>query len=535
MTSKLSLRDYQTKAIDLARNEFINGKKSVLIFMATGSGKSVLFLSLVKSILERGGSVCFVVKRRELIFQAKKHFEKINIVSSIIMGNEKGYNPALPLQICSIDTVIRRKNLDHVFNSTFVIADEAHDCTSESYKKFLGMFSDKTKFIGLTASPFLVGRKGHTFWGACVKPIEMDELRDRGFLVPCDTYIPKKIDLSKVKIIGGDYSGSEIEEIMTHGPIMGNIIDSYKKIGQGRKAICFCVSKKHASIMMTEFHMAGFKSAMIDDSTPKEERDKIIKELKSGELDVITNINILSTGVDIPELEVGIMARPTKSENLWIQSAGRLLRPCRICHKCRTQYDNSPKCPVCGSNEIAYKKEKAILIDHANNTLELGDVYMKRQAQLEDIPNGKKKKSDIPQLEIKTCPECYFVFQGGKECPSCGHIPERERQIKEEDAEMVLYEIKDNQEIILKYRQLLKKESWGVKPNAKWFTLYELYGEIVYTIFKDCPSWVGNIWRSSCPNKCKDVKSIKNLSVFHCPSCGVNWEAKENKKRVLNF
>ena len=312
-TLKNLLRDYQANAIDLARNEFIKGKNKVLIFMATGAGKSLVFLSITKSTLDKGGSVCFVVKRRELIFQAKKHFEKIGITASIIMGNEKGYNPSLPLQICSIDTVNRRDNLDHVFNSTLVIIDEGHDAVSNIYQTFLSKFSDRTKFIALTATPFLVGRKGHTFWDACVKPIEMNELRDRGFLVPCDTYIPKKLDLSKVKLIGGDYSNQQLETIMTHGSIMGDIVESYRKIGKGKKAICFCVSKKHALIMMTEFHIAGFRAATIDDSTPRDEREKIIKQLRDGELDVITNINILSTGVDIPELEVGIMARSTKS------------------------------------------------------------------------------------------------------------------------------------------------------------------------------------------------------------------------------
>jgi superfamily II DNA or RNA helicase len=104
-----SLRPYQEKAIALTRQAYAAGHRKILIFLATGGGKSVIFIHLVHSLLSRGGSVVFIVKRKQLIHQAKGHFNRNGIDCSVIMSTEKGFDITKKLQVCSIDTIARRE------------------------------------------------------------------------------------------------------------------------------------------------------------------------------------------------------------------------------------------------------------------------------------------------------------------------------------------------------------------------------------------------------------------------------------------
>jgi superfamily II DNA or RNA helicase len=518
----MKLRSYQQKAFDETRE---CGKRKVLNFLATGAGKSALFIAYVKAALLKNKKVILVTRRRQLVFQAKEHFNKSGVSSSVVMGNHKGFSSSNPFQICSIDTLVKR-DVSFLNDFDLCIIDECHDCTSPKYKDFLFKLSDKTFFIGLTATPFAMGKRVHDFWDQVVKPIEMDELRDQGFLVPAKTYVPTRVDLSKLKTLGGDYKEDDLAELMSQGWILGNIIENYKKLGDNKAALCFCVNKSHAMLMSNEFKKAGIPSEYADEETPQKERDLLIEKLKKGEIKVLCSINIFSTGVDIPEAEIGIMARPTKSEVLWIQQAGRLLRPCRICDRCKTQYDNSPLCPVCGYDK-AYIKEGAVLIDHGQNTDRLGHVYLRRNAVTEKQNN---KTQSLANSQLKTCSVCFLMFEKG-DCPN-GCTPElAEREIKEDkDLEMILYDPKSLDKMNFDYERLISDEKrYNSKPNAKWFKLYEAHGDSVYKI-KDCPKWVGQYWRKGCPNKCKESKSTVSGDMYVCQKCKSQWTARGNKK-----
>jgi DNA repair protein RadD len=61
--------------------------------------------------------------------------------------------------------------------------------------------------------------------------------------------------------------------------------------------------------------------------TPKKERERIISEFKSGEIRVVANVGILTTGFDYPELSTVVLARPTMSLTLYYQMIGRAIRP----------------------------------------------------------------------------------------------------------------------------------------------------------------------------------------------------------------
>lgn len=490
-------RDYQAKGLDLMRQAFSDGFRKILFWLATGGGKSVIFILLVAGLLRNKKKILLVVKRRQLVFQAQRHFVKNGIDCSIMIGQAKGFDSSKSLQICSVDTIARR-DISFLKEFDFVIVDECHDATSDSYQK---LFKDLLEmnpmftFIGLTATPFPIGKKIHDFWECCVKPIEVHELRDRGFLTPCDVFIPSEIDLNQIKMKAGDYDNKELAEKMSEMEIIGDVVETYQKLGQGKPAILFAVNKEHSLLMAEAFKQAGIPAVHCDESTPQKERDETIVRLQKGEIKIICNVNIFSTGVDIPEAEVGIMARPTKSEVLYIQQVGRLLRPYRRCGKCKSGYDNSPNCYVCGYDRPEYVKEKAIILDHGNNIARHGSPFRIRKSTLSKEDVKEKKKDDDEMIAVKTCKSCFIAFPAHlKKCPNCEHENEKRQQvIKRKDGKLVPYNEFLEMEESLKDFELTQRLK-GLKPNFKWFKLYDKYGDAVYLYPElKVPKWVGKI------------------------------------------
>lgn len=495
-------RCYQERGLKLVKKAYADGFRKILFFMATGGGKSIIFLHMVYNLLRNKKPVILVMRRRQLVFQAQKHFTKHGINSSVVMGNEKGFDPNKDLQICSIDTISRRKDL--VFLSRFfaVVVDEAHDTTSPTYRKFFSTLKAEFYF-GLTATPFAVGKKVHDFWDCCVKPIEVHELVKMGYLTDCSIFTPSEIDLSGIKIVKGDFHQGQLAEKMGELEVIGDVVQSYQQFGGNFPSIFFGVNKDHSKKVAMEFQSAGIEAIHCDESTKQVERDYALSQMKKNLLErkpfMLCNVNIFSTGVDCPEAITGLFGRPTKSEILAVQQWGRLLRPCRICGKCKTTYDNSDKCPVCGYDKPFFVKDRAIMIDNANNInysgQNHGHPFKVRHAVLkkEDI----KKKQDLEKYEfkIKTCKNCFASYSANKkECPECGFSNEKvQRTIKKKDGTIVPYDEYSQISSRLLHYEKIKLEK-GLRPNFPYFKIYEDFGDLVYE-YPDLrvPNWVAKI------------------------------------------
>lgn len=488
-------RDYQEKGINLIRQAIIDGHRCVMLWLATGGGKSVVFLNLVYSMLKKGNPTLLLVKRKQLVFQTKKHFDKAGIDSSVLIANHKGFDPSKDLQIASIDTITRRE-IEFLKRFKCVIIDECHDATAKNYRTLLDKLKDEFKipfFIGLTATPFPIGKKVHDFFQAVVKPIEVHELRDRKFLVPVDLYRPScQYDFSELKVdsMTGDFKTKMTSDFMKELKIIGDIVEEYKSRGEGKAAICFCVDKNHSMVMSDAFNDAGIKSVHCDESTPQKERDESIAMLqeyaRKGIPFVLCNVNIFSTGVDIPEAEVGIMARPTMSEVLYIQQVGRLLRPYRRCGKCKQGYDNSDKCYHCGWDKPEYVKHKAVILDHGDNTSRFGEPFQIRFAVLNQ-DQKKKRDEDDKIVLVKTCSKCFMTrsaFVPKCENPDCQSEETKERFYNTQRGELRPY---DEFEVMKNFHEQMKlnQRIHNFKPAWTQFKMYEKFGDVVMKYKKE--------------------------------------------------
>lgn len=386
------LREYQSGAIDQAASKVAGGCRRLLLVSPTGSGKTVIASHIVLRSLAKGNPVLFIAHRKELIDQASKKLAAMSLPHGIIMAGCKP-DPMAPVQIASLQTAIRRELPDHF---KLIITDECHHAAAESYSKVYSQFPDAV-FIGLTATPYRADGAGlgDTFddW---VRVADIQELTDRGFLVPARYWSPTIPQLSSIRRKGADFDSEELGEAMSKKHLIGSVVKHYQSIAGGERAICFAVNKFHAEELTNEFNACGVPAAFLHDGTGKRDRETMLAWHRLGKYMVIVNVGILSEGYDDPGVSVCIQARPTLSVGLHIQQIGRVLRP----HP---------------------DKQFAKVIDHTGNVRRLGPM-MEHPV---DLSSGLRKKlkrnEDDIAPALKTCRACYAVFPSDKEaCPLCG-------------------------------------------------------------------------------------------------------------------
>jgi DNA repair protein RadD len=400
----VQLRQYQLNLIHNVRVG-LRAHNSVLLQSATGSGKTVIATNMLKNASEKGNRSFFVVHRQELVDQTAETFNEAGLNYGIIAS---GYtpNPIPNVQICSIQTL--KNKLDIVKTPTLIIFDEAHHCVSSSWRVVKDYFKD-AKIIGLTATPCRLDGKGlkdifdKIILGPPV-PWLMENINpdtNLPYLADYKLYCPNTPDLAGIKTIAGDYDKKEISLLMDNNMIIGDAIGHYKKLADGKRAIIFCAGIEHSKHTAEQFNAAGYPAAHLDGCISKEQRREVIRNFKEGKIKILSNVDIVGEGFNVPSVEVCIMLRPTKSLTIYLQQVGRCLRP-------------EPG------------KKHAIILDHAGNSLPNRHGLPDDERDWVGYFNGtkKRKKDDIPADRIisKMCDKCYCVHKPAPKCPDCGNI-----------------------------------------------------------------------------------------------------------------
>ena len=404
----MQLREYQTKAIESLRYSFnTKGKKSPLLVMPTGSGKTVVFAQISKALETNNKNVLILVHRKELIDQSSKKLKAIGVDHGIIAAKYKSKNSSI--QIASVQTLVRRLEKNN-FIPNFIIIDEAHHAAAGSWNKILASFPNAYK-IGCTATPVrLDGRGLRDYFDDLVTSYSISKLIKLGYLAPFKVYAPPlNLNLDKVKVLAGDYQKKDLEDKMQKANIVGDAVQQYKKHADGLPAIAFCISIKHATDVCNQFKAAGYKSAIVHGAMSTDERDEVIKGLGNGNVQVLTSVDVISEGTDCPNVSCAILLRATKSEGLYLQQVGRILRP--------------------------QPNKTAIILDHVNATRTHGFVDDNRNWSLDSEKKTRKKGQQAATVE--TCKKCFACYKPTPKCPVCGYEAQsRERFIKQEQGEL---------------------------------------------------------------------------------------------------
>lgn len=409
------LRPYQAEAVAGLREAFAAGHKRVLLVAPTGAGKTTVFGYVVAGASRKGKRVCVLAHRRELINQASARLDAYGIDHGVIMGKHWRYQPHQPVQVASIDTLRNRSGL---FEFDLIVPDEAHRSLSPTYLNFFDEQSSAS-ILGVTATPYRADGRGlGIVYSTLVRMASVRALVDDGFLVRPRVFAPSTPDLDGLKATRGDYDEAELAARVDRADLIGDIVGHWQRICPERPTVAFAVNVAHSHHLVEQFQAAGVRAAHIDGETPAAERQDIIDGLTAGKYQLVSNVNVLAEGTDIPCIAAVIFARPTKSRGLYIQAGGRGLRP-------------------------ADGKSDCIILDHAGLTFAHGSLLDEPEFDLKDglkKPKKGKKAGEQPEIKLHQCSACYSVYEGTAQrpCPECGHIEAaKTRDPKTRDGELV--------------------------------------------------------------------------------------------------
>jgi DNA repair protein RadD len=412
----ITLRPYQEAALTEARKHIRQGRRRVLIVAPTGSGKTSVAGAMIQSAFSRGKESLFLAHRKELLEQCHERLGEFGVDASIVRSTDQRIDLQKPVQVASVQTLARR--LDRFATDAFdlVIVDEAHHGRAATYEKILAHFSGAKAIVGLTATPCRKDGRGlASSFDAIVETATIRGLIDQKFLVPIRMWSVPEIDLAGVRTNQGDYALNELGDRMNTSSLVGNIVAEWKRLAHDRQTVIFATTVEHSQSIRDRFLEAGIRAEHVDGKIPDYEREAILRRVRSGETQVVTNCQILTEGWDEPGISACVLARPTKSLSLYLQMAGRILRP-------------------------APGKADALILDHANNLVTHGVVDCNRKWKLTNDKRVIASRGDAPQ---KVCPQCGAVQPAAtRECPECGCAFERERFDTERDGQLA--EVKAN-------------------------------------------------------------------------------------------
>lgn len=312
------------------------------VVMPTGTGKTVVMATLCSRLVRSGLRPVILVNRDELCVQTVDKLLQVDPMLSVGIVKAEKDDWKCDVTVASVQTLSRQSRMNRIGDSPWdvVICDEAHFVVADSWQRVLtwaGCFDiDRdTLTVGFTATMFRTDKKvlGDT-WDDVVFERDTQWAIEHGFLVPVRAQRVKlpDLDLARVRQQNGDYADGDLGKAMAQAsacPIIAAAYSTHARNEQGdlRRGIIFAPTVELAHCLTEEFRLAGIPTETVIGTTPIAERRAIYAATATGENRVISSVGVLVYGFDLPPVEVAVMARPTKSPLIYIQAAGRVLRP----------------------------------------------------------------------------------------------------------------------------------------------------------------------------------------------------------------
>jgi len=383
----MKLRPYQRQTVDSVRAAWKAGDLNTLAVLATGSGKTIIFLALLDEILaeEPNARFLLVAHRKELIEQPAERIaqfwpQRANQIG-IVMADQDECDRQIT--IATVQTLQVERRIERLLAHgpiDYLIIDEAHHSSADGYLTVLQTLQDanpKLRHLGVTATPIRSDDNGLPY-DVKVTHLGVKELVRDGWLAPPRWLaIQTGISLAGVKYRGSgadrDFVTKDLVDVYETDNCFELVAESHVKYATGRKALAFVSSVDGAYRLAEKFNDAGIKAIAADGTTPKADRKAILDGFRAGQYDVLVNCALFTEGLDVPEVSCIHQVRPTKSDSLYLQMIGRGLR-------------------------TFAGKEDALILDYApleaRNITMLGDVLgvdVRKEAYVEE----KEEEGDV--------------------------------------------------------------------------------------------------------------------------------------------
>lgn len=368
---EILLHDFQERIRRKVVNLIFNNQQRFLIHMPTGAGKTrtaaeiildFLRFSSSRALLSEKIKILWIAQSSELCYQA---YETVKFIldkkgSQNITFGHYYENHELPENIedqsaiifCGIQKLLQHYKEDiwsRIKNDNYlIIVDEAHRSVASQWVQALDFFASNTSvfLLGLTATPGtgLLGNDNNyilstyfnsnkiTITDKNYKELEnpISYLVKKEFLakihqINIDSYVPISDNIEYTESHEFKFTPKTLNELSVsysrNSSIINIIRDNFSK---NKKILVFTCGLEHNKIIQSILLNLGITSEAVDQTTKN--RSSIINRFKNGDLNILLNYGVLTTGFDAPKTDVCIIARPISSIVMYSQMVGRILR-----------------------------------------------------------------------------------------------------------------------------------------------------------------------------------------------------------------
>lgn len=398
----LQLRNYQKELINQTAKKLFE-RQRVIMCAPTGSGKTIIFSEIIKRHLEKDmfNRVLVLTHRTELFSQSVKAVVSTGIgVTEIKAGMKTDREHAECRCLVAMVETIKRRSIKQFGKFSLIIIDEAHRA---DFNKIIESYPN-TNVIGATATPLSASKKKplKNYYNDIAISVGIQDLIHQGFL-STPRHFKAQFDDSKLKVRGGEFTMASQFETMNEKIVYENHVELWKHHAGSKKTIVFNVNKEHTIETTNRFKLEGIEAEYI--LSGDKDRESKMNAFRRGDLQVLLNCEIATTGFDIPDIECVDINRATQSLPLWLQMCGR-------------------------GSRIARNKKEFIILDFGGNIDRHGmwhTPYDWRQ-----IFFNPKKAGENPAPH-KECDNCGALLLASlSKCPECGETQptQQEKEIE---------------------------------------------------------------------------------------------------------
>lgn len=482
---------------------------SVMLQMPTGTGKTYLFTSIIKDLISHYKSqkmeinILVVAHRIELLDQIAASLNNYGIPCGFIQGTREQHLWQR-VQVGSILSLISERNEMNVRRCKFdfIIVDEAHHTLADSYKRLFDMFPEAKK-LGVTATPWRMNHESFTSVYQTLITTPQVKWFIKNHLLADFDYVSVKPDSTIQMLVNsidvattGDFVNDALSAAFDNQKIRARLYDSFHKYAKDRKGIVYAINKQHARNIAELYSSKGYVSVNIDCDTPKDERERLLREFKEGKIQVLVNVELFTEGFDCPDVSFVQLARPTRSLAMYLQQVGRGLR-------------------------YVEGKEKTIFIDNVGlyNYFGLPDANRKWQHHFKgrDVPEEMKYEKgpnlglDIPEKSYDEDDETMMIVRG---VGSLDDAPMETEIIPDETFNLCdYYQVSGNPHRFTVYTLTKKKGKLTGEVSTIVYSYDEKEGIISFTSDED---------RNTALLNCN--LKLKSILLFSASMCGIPQE-----------
>ena len=322
----MSLRPYQAEARDAIIREWSEGKQKTLLVLPTGTGKTIVFASVVQNQVKNGGRALIMAHRGELLDQAADKLQDACGLPSVLEKAESSsLGSKVPVTVGSVQSLAQPKRLAQFPQDYFtdIVIDEAHHCLSDSYQRVLEHFP-AAHILGVTATPDRGDQRNlGQYFDSKAYEYSMTKAIREGFLCPIKAQmIPLELNIRDVGMSNGDYAVGEIGTALD--PYLEQIAVEMTHYCHGRKTVVFLPLIKTSQKFCDLLNRSGLRAAEVNGNS--DDRAQVLQDFEAGRYDVLCNSMLLTEGWDCPTVDCIVILRPTKIRSLYQQMVGRGMR-----------------------------------------------------------------------------------------------------------------------------------------------------------------------------------------------------------------